>query len=204
MLNISGVVFDSIVDGPGMRVTVFTQGCSHNCKGCHNPQTHSFKEDICFDEEKQQRFFEDVKKDPLITGLTISGGDPFDNDLEELRKFLSKYRLEFFPKHDIWLYTGYTIEQLFSMAEYNKNIESILRHVDVIVDGEYIEELKDLSLPFRGSQNQRIIKLKGNFISSIDDVDNLVSNDTVIKDNFKYLENIFIEHKDILERLADK
>lgn len=203
MLNISGVVFDSIVDGPGMRVTVFTQGCSHNCKGCHNPQTHRFKEDICFDRYKQEDFFKDVESDPLITGLTVSGGDPFDNDLTELNIFLSRYRVRF-PKHNIWLYTGYTIEQLFSMAEYNKNIESILRHIDVIVDGEYVEELKDLSLPFRGSQNQRIIKLKGNFISSIDDVDNLVSNDTVIKDNFKHLENIFVEHKDILERLADK
>lgn len=180
MLNISGVIFDSIVDGPGMRATVFTQGCSHNCKGCHNPQTHSFKEDICFDEEKQKKFFEDVRKDPLITGLTISGGDPFDNDLNELSNFISRYK-KTFPLHDVWLYTGYTIEQLFSMAEYNKNIKSILVMADVIVDGEYIDELKDLSLSFRGSQNQRIIKLRSDLISEIDDVKNIVTNDTVRK-----------------------
>lgn len=180
MLNISGVIFDSIVDGPGMRVTVFTQGCSHNCKGCHNPQTHSFKEDICFDEEKQKKFFEDVRKDPLITGLTISGGDPFDNDLNELSNFISRYK-KMFPSHDVWLYTGYTIEQLFSMAEYNKDVKSILVMANVIVDGEYIDELKDLSLSFRGSQNQRIIKLRSDLISEIDDVKNIVTNDTVRK-----------------------
>lgn len=180
MLNISGVIFDSIVDGPGMRVTVFTQGCSHNCKGCHNPQTHSFKESICFDEEKQEKFFEDVRKDPLITGLTISGGDPFDNDLNELSNFISRYK-KMFPLHDVWLYTGYTIEQLFSVAEYNKDVKSILVMANVIVDGEYIDELKDLSLSFRGSQNQRIIKLRSDLISEIDDVNNIVTNDTVRK-----------------------
>ena len=203
MLNISGVIFDSIVDGPGMRVTVFTQGCSHNCKGCHNPQTHCFKEDICFDRHKQEDFFKDVESDPLITGLTISGGDPFDNDLTELNIFLSRYRIRF-PKHNIWLYTGYTIEQLYSMAEDIREIKSILAQVNVLVDGEYIEELKDLSLPFRGSQNQRIIKLQNGYIKSIDDVDEIISDETIKLLLVAHFKEVMHNNRHILERLANK
>ena len=198
MLNISGVIFDSIVDGPGMRVTVFTQGCSHNCKGCHNPQTHCFKEDICFDIDKQFEFIDDVKKDPLITGLTISGGDPFDNDLEALVNFIVMYKNDF-PKHDIWIYTGYTIEELFSIAEYNKYVEQIIHFANVIVDGEYIEELKDLSLPFRGSQNQRIIKLDRGNIIEIDDVSNLVSEETIEEHCFNRLLKMMNEYDNTVE-----
>lgn len=159
ILNISGVIFESIVDGPGVRVTLFTQGCSHHCKKCHNPQTHSFKDNILFNKDKKIKFFNDVNKSPLISGLTITGGDPLDNDLYALIQFIEEYKF-FFPEHDIWLYTGYTIEEITKGN--NKLIDSLLKKIDVIVDGEYRDDLKDLSLSFRGSSNQRIIHLKNN------------------------------------------
>lgn len=151
-MNISGVVYDSIVDGEGLRNTIFVSGCLHHCKGCQNPQTWDFNYGYEFTEEKQNEFIKACKDNPILDGITISGGDPIYST-EELIPFLKKYKKEN-PSHTIWLYTG------FRYSDIKDN--EILKLIDVVVDGEYIEELKDITLAFRGSSNQRIINIKNN------------------------------------------
>lgn len=157
-MNISGIVYDSVVDGEGLRNTLFVSGCRHDCKNCHNPQTWDFNYGYEFTKDLQNEFIKRCKENPMLDGITISGGDPIYS-AKELMSFLKKYK-EVNPSHTIWLYTGFKYEDI-------KNNE-ILKYLDVLVDGEYIDELRDITLAFRGSSNQRIIKLKGgNIIDSI-------------------------------------
>ena len=148
-LRISGIVEESIVDGEGIRFVIFTQGCPHHCKGCHNPSTHDFSGGriVTIDE-----VFSQIKGNPLLSGVTFSGGEPFcqPKPLIELAKRIHQIGL------NIWSYTGYTLEQLMNMGEDEKKL---LHEVDFLVDGKFILEEKDLSLPFRGSRNQRILNL---------------------------------------------
>lgn len=148
-MRIAGIVNDSIVDGPGLRYTIFSQGCSHNCPGCHNPETHSFDGGFEIDTES---IISEISKNPLLSGVTFSGGDPIEQPAPflELAKAIKKMEL------NIWMYTGYTYEELTSM--HNPIIQELLSYVDVIVDGPYIESKRQLDLEFRGSSNQRIIK----------------------------------------------
>lgn len=148
-MNISGIIYDSVVDGEGIRNTLFISGCLHHCHGCHNPQTWDFNYGYEFTEEKQNEFIEKCKKNPLLDGITVSGGDPIYSS-KELIPFLIKYKKEN-PTHTIWLYTGFKYEDIAN--------NEVLKLVDVLVDGEYIEELRDITLAFRGSKNQRIIRL---------------------------------------------
>lgn len=157
-MNISGIVYDSVVDGEGLRNTLFVSGCRHGCKNCHNPQAWDFNYGYEFTKDLQSEFIKKCKENPMLDGITISGGDPIYS-AKELMSFLKKYK-EVNPSHTIWLYTGFKYEDI-------KNNE-ILKYLDVLVDGEYIDELRDTTLAFRGSSNQRIIKLKGgNIIDSI-------------------------------------
>jgi anaerobic ribonucleoside-triphosphate reductase activating protein len=136
-------------DGEGCRVTLWVAGCTHHCKGCHNPQTWSFKSGREFTEDIKNKLY-NVLKLPYIKGITLSGGDPLDSfdDIFELVKDIKNS----FNNKDIWLFSGYTLEDIQNSE---KNI--ILEYIDVLVDGEFKEELKDLSLKFRGSSNQRIL-----------------------------------------------
>lgn len=152
VLRISGIVDESIVDGPGLRFTVFTQGCPHHCPGCHNPQTHDFNGgyDITV-AEIMDRFNED----PLLAGMTFSGGEPFCQAgplcvLARAVKAAGK---------NIVVYSGYTYEQLTAMAREDAAVDELLLLCDTLVDGPYVEALRDLDLLFRGSSNQRIIDL---------------------------------------------
>lgn len=157
-MNISGIVYDSVVDGEGLRNTLFVSGCRHDCKNCHNPQTWDFNYGYEFTKDLQSEFIKKCKDNPILDGITISGGDPIYSS-KELIFFLQKYK-KVNPNHTIWLYTGFKYEDI-------KNNE-ILKYLDVLVDGRYIDELRDTTLAFRGSSNQRIIKLKGgNIIDSI-------------------------------------
>lgn len=157
-MNISGIVYDSVVDGEGLRNTLFVSGCRHDCKNCHNPQTWDFNYGYEFTKDLQNEFIKRCKENPMLDGITISGGDPIYS-AKELMSFLKKYK-KVNPSHTIWLYTGFKYEDI-------KNNE-ILKYLDVLVDGEYIDELRDITLAFRGSSNQRIIKLKGgNIVDSI-------------------------------------
>lgn len=150
----SPTTFDSIVDGPGLRMVVWTQGCIHNCKNCHNPQTH----DLCGGFEVDTKdIIDNIKSLKLQRGITLSGGEPFlqPEALEEIAKEAKSNKL------DIWSYTGFTFEQLLNKKNpsYFKNL-NLLKQIDVLVDGKFMEDRKDISLKFRGSSNQRIIDVQ--------------------------------------------
>lgn len=147
-LKIAGIVDDSIVDGEGVRLTVFTQGCPHHCHGCHNPQTWSLDGGHEIDTEE---VVQKLKENPLLSGITFSGGEPFlqPAPLAEIARAAHKLGL------DVWSYTGFTLEEL----EKRTDVQQLLNEVDVLVDGPYVEALRDLTLRFRGSSNQRIIDL---------------------------------------------
>ena len=151
-LRISGVVDDSIVDGPGMRYTVFVQGCPHGCPGCHNPQTHDF------DGGREMRIAEidrEIGENPLLSGVTFSGGEPFcqAGALAVLGQQVKARGLHLIT------YTGYIYENLLQMAAERPDIQSLLDLTDLLVDGPYLEAERDLTLLYRGSRNQRLIDL---------------------------------------------
>lgn len=160
-MNYCGITAPDIANGTGCRVVLWISGCNHKCKGCHNPETWDYKYGKVFDEDAKNIIYQWLSK-PYIKGLTISGGDPLDrNDNELLEIFnLCKYIKTNFPEKDIWIYTGYTYEKLIEKS--NNIIFNILLQSDYLVDGPFIMELKDLSIPFRGSTNQRIIDLEIN------------------------------------------
>ncbi|WP_295088850.1 anaerobic ribonucleoside-triphosphate reductase activating protein [Ruminococcus sp.] len=148
-LRIAGTVNDSIVDGPGIRFTIFVQGCPHDCKGCHNPQTHDFNGGIIISTEV---LLEKIKGNPLLDGVTFSGGEPFcqAQALASLGKEIKKLGL------NIVTYTGYTFEKLFESRDQN-NWDELLKVTDILIDGPFILEQKDWEIKFRGSSNQRYI-----------------------------------------------
>lgn len=152
-IRISGTVCESIVDGPGFRYTVFVQGCPHNCPGCHNPQTHDFGGGRIVDTDE---LFRECTDDPLNKGVTFSGGEPFcqAEALYELGKRFKERGC------DIWCYSGWTWEELWKKAETEEYVGKLLSIIDVLVDGRFVEECRTLSLPFRGSENQRLIDVK--------------------------------------------
>ena len=145
-MRIANFIHDSIVDGEGLRFTLFVQGCRHNCKGCHNPQTHDPNGGR---EVTEQEIIAEMLSNPLLDGLTLSGGEPFDQDAS--CAIIAKAAKD--AGLNVWAYTGYTLEQLRE-----KNTE-LLPLVDVLVDGPFVLEQRSLSLKWRGSHNQRIIKL---------------------------------------------
>ena len=153
-MYIGGIQYDSVVDGKGIRNTLFISGCKHNCKGCHNPQTHNFKYGHEFTIDEQKKFIYKCKNNPLLDGITLSGGDPLFSSLE-LILFIKKYK-EVNPSHTIWVYSGFTFEQI----KKDINMFQLIKLCDVLVDGKFILGLKDLSLKFRGSSNQRIIDIQ--------------------------------------------
>lgn len=151
-LRISGIVSESIVDGPGIRYTIFTQGCPHHCPGCHNPQTHDFAGGYDADTDAILR---EVAEDPLLQGVTFSGGEPFcqPEALLPVAKAVKEMG------KDLVVYSGYTLEQLLELAKERPAIGELLDTCDILVDGPYMEALRDIDLLFRGSSNQRIIDL---------------------------------------------
>lgn len=151
-VRIAGVVKQSIVDGPGMRFVVFTQGCPHKCEGCHNPQTHSFS--AGYDCEIQ-KILAEIDKNPLLKGLTLSGGEPFSR-AGELLPMVKAVRAK---GMDVFCYTGYTFEELIAMSELDAAVAELLTLIDILVDGRFILAERDLELRFRGSRNQRILDL---------------------------------------------
>ncbi len=150
-IRLAGIVDESIVDGRGIRMTVFTQGCPHNCPGCHNPQTHDFSGGT---EEDTDEIFERFCENPLLRGITFSGGEPFCQPvpLKELADRVHSV------KKDVTIYSGWTYEQLLAM--HDPDVNALLSVCDVLVDGPFIEELKDPDLLFRGSGNQRLIDMR--------------------------------------------
>jgi anaerobic ribonucleoside-triphosphate reductase activating protein len=156
MLKLAGIIRESIVDGPGVRFVIFVQGCPHGCKGCHNPQTHDFNSG---QNVEISDIFAEIRKNPEIRGVTFSGGEPFcqSEALVGLSKKLKKFN------YNILAYSGWTFEELIENSKENSSILELLKLCDTLVDGRFVEKLKDLTLKFRGSSNQRIIDLKKTF-----------------------------------------
>lgn len=149
MLRIADFEKESYVDGVGIRYTIFVQGCAHNCFGCHNPKTHSFDGGS---EVLVEDIISDIKKNGLIDGVTLSGGDPFyqASECAELAR-LVKEELHL----SVWTYTGFTIEEIMNSKD--KDQIELLEYTDVLVDGLFVMSKRSLELAFRGSSNQRII-----------------------------------------------
>ena len=147
-MRIANTVSDSIVDGPGIRFVVFTQGCPHRCPGCHNPATHDPAGGYAGDTETLLREF---RKNPLLAGVTLSGGEPFCQAAEcaALARIARERGL------NVWAYTGYTYERL--LAGEVPDALALLEQVDVLVDGPFVEAEKSYAALFRGSTNQRLI-----------------------------------------------
>ena len=155
-LRISGIIPESIVDGPGFRYVIFTQGCPHHCPGCHNPQTHDFDGGTVITITDGEKILREIKENTLLAGVTFSGGEPFcqPGPLAELAKEIHAIG------KNVFVYTGYTYEKLCKMAKTKADVAALLSETDTLVDGPYIEALRDLELRFRGSSNQRILDLK--------------------------------------------
>lgn len=151
-IRIFGVVEESIVDGPGIRYSIFVQGCSHGCPGCHNPESHSPK-------GGELRSIESVlggiRSNKLIAGVTLSGGEPFEQP-HACAVLAQQLKTD---GYNIWTFTGYLYEDLMKMSQANPDIACLLDNIDVLVDGPFVEELKSLELDWRGSSNQRVIDL---------------------------------------------
>ena len=153
LIKLSGLIPESFVDGPGIRFTVFTQGCPHKCKGCHNPETHDFNGGRYADIDK---LFDRIIENSLVKGVTFSGGEPFCQ-AEPLAYLAEKLRRE---GYHIMCYSGYTFEQLLNKSNENEHINNLLSNIDILVDGPFVLVERSLELRFRGSRNQRIIDVQ--------------------------------------------
>lgn len=149
MLNLSGIVSDSIVDGPGIRVCVFSQGCPHHCHGCHNPETWAFG---CGTDIEEGQVLQIVRSNPLCRGVTFSGGEPF----AQAQAFARLAEMLKAHGYEVASYSGYTFEQLLQGDEHQRKL---LQSIDVLIDGPFLLEQKSLELSYRGSRNQRILNV---------------------------------------------
>ncbi len=152
-LRIAGTVNDSIVDGPGIRFAIFTQGCPHHCEGCHNPHTHDFEAGELVTLES---LLEKIKANPLLDGVTYSGGEPFCQAKQLYKLGIEIKRLGM----NIVTYTGYTFEYLTKHASEQNFYNELLSVTDYLVDGPFELDKRDILLKFKGSSNQRIINVK--------------------------------------------
>lgn len=148
-IRIAGIVNDSIVDGEGVRMVIFVQGCPHHCKGCHNRETHDFEAGTEMDTDE---IVEMIKANSHIDGITISGGEPFcqPKACGEIAKAARKMGL------NVWCYTGYRYHQIRDIPNFHR----LYRYIDVLVDGPYNQKKRTLTLPFRGSSNQCLIDVQ--------------------------------------------
>ncbi|WPP41090.1 anaerobic ribonucleoside-triphosphate reductase activating protein [Paenibacillus hunanensis] len=158
-MNICGYIPESINEGTGLRAVVFISGCRHGCPGCFSPHTWSFQAGEPFTQARQEELLAEMAANPLLDGLTIAGGDPFFS-AAEVADFVERVRRRL-PHFSIWTYTGYTWEQLFSEPDKYLKLLSVC---DVLIDGRFVQELRDVSLRYRGSSNQRLIDVPASLI----------------------------------------
>lgn len=147
-MRIANIIQDSIVDGPGLRFVVFTQGCPHHCPGCHNPETF---DPLGGKEMPLEELLDFIGKDPLTEGLTLTGGEPF-SQAEDCARLAAAAKSKGWT---VWVYSGYTFDAIQALDRPDWN--AFLETIDVLVDGPYVEKERDLQLLYRGSRNQRII-----------------------------------------------
>ena len=153
LIRLSGIAYESLVNGPGMRRVFFSQGCNHKCSGCFNEDTHDF---YGGEERDMDELIKDVLENPMLKGVTFSGGDP----LERAEEFA--YMAKAFKKAglNVWSYTGYTFEYILKNINERKGWKDLLKNLDVLVDGRFDETKTQDGLKYRGSTNQRIIDVK--------------------------------------------
>lgn len=150
LIRLSGIVYDSVANGEGIRTTIFTQGCLHNCKGCQNDHTHSLTDGVLKDIDD---LVKDIDSKIIIRNITISGGEPFIQP-NQLNYLLSKFKE---LNYNVWVYTGFTIEEIK-----NNGLDYILDKIDVLVDGKFDENLMSPDTKYIGSSNQHIIRITNN------------------------------------------
>lgn len=170
-MNYHNLTYPDMLNGDGLRVVLWLSGCSHHCYNCQNSQTWEPNSGVLFDENSKIELFNELEKD-YISGLTLTGGDPlYENNLEDVLSLIEEIRVSL-PEKSIWIYTGYTWEELFSTS-YSKDFicttttdrnaiyrQQIIKNVDVLVDGRYIDSQRDITLKWRGSSNQRVIDVQ--------------------------------------------
>lgn len=150
----SKIKFNYVANGPGLRLSLFTSGCTHHCKGCFQPETWNFKNGEPFTLETQKYIIE-KSENKYIAGLSLLGGDPLDN-VDGILPLLQEYRKTFAATKSIWLWTGYLFEEILK----DDFKSEVLPFIDVIIDGKFEENLKDITLKYKGSTNQRVIDVK--------------------------------------------
>ena len=160
-VNYAGIDWESSVNGEGLRVVLYFQGCGHHCEHCHNKQTWNPNLGDLLTYKELQQITKTINEDKLLQGITLSGGDPFLNSkaLLEVTTFLRENLL---PEKTIWCYTGYTIDQLKGSKE-----QQIIKQLDVLVDGKFEKHLNDETCRFKGSANQKIYYFKNGVVSKI-------------------------------------
>ena len=154
-MNYHNITKCDLKNGEGIRVVLWVSGCEHKCIGCHNPQTWSKDSGIPFDDNAKLEIFEELEKD-YVTGLTLSGGDP----IYQVKGALELVKLFENTPLNIFVYTGFTFEELLEISKNNEDLQAFLEKIDYLVDGKFDITKKDISLRFRGSSNQRIINVK--------------------------------------------
>lgn len=167
-MNYHNITTADMMNGDGLRVVLWLSGCNHHCQNCQNPQTWDVNSGIEFDISAKEELFEELKKD-YISGITFSGGDPLhENNLYEVLELVNEIRL-LMPEKTIWLYTGFYFEELFApsfdeppvnILKYNEIRKQIISICDVLVDGRYVDYLRDANCKWRGSTNQRVIDVQ--------------------------------------------
>jgi anaerobic ribonucleoside-triphosphate reductase activating protein len=151
-MNYHNIVKDDMLNGDGLRVTLFVAGCNHNCYNCHNPETFDPNGGIPFDDDALEEIYNELSKD-YVSGITLTGGDPlYIGNRDTVTELLMNIKSKFTDK-TVWLYTGYVYEEISDLE--------VIKYVDVLVDGPYVDELRDTTLRWRGSSNQRVIRLGG-------------------------------------------
>lgn len=148
----AGIIKDDVNNGEGIGLTLFTQYCSHHCRGCHNPETWSKNGGREFTEENLREIIDYFNNKKYATRFTLSGGDPIDSP--QMALWIVSELKNKCPNIIIWLYSGYKFEEI------KDNFPNIIQYIDILVDGRYIEDLRDVTLKFRGSSNQRVIDVQ--------------------------------------------
>lgn len=157
MNRYAGIKYNDIVDGEGVCVSFWTQGCPHRCPECHNPQTWDFNGGFEVPSDIKERLIEAIGANDVQRGFSVLGGEPLcDENLRLVNDIILSIR-EVYPQIKVYLWSGYTIEELIVRRRSNATLESILSNIDVLVEGRYIKEKRDLTLKWRGSSNQKIL-----------------------------------------------
>lgn len=166
-MNILSTIRETTADGYGLRYSIYVAGCAHKCINCHNKESWNFDQGIPIQDLKD-KIYKEISSNPLLDGITVTGGDPLYNS-SELYLFLSDFK-KHFPKLSVWVYTGYTIQELVQLyREGNRSIKRVIELTDVLVDGRYEEDKKEFGT-FRGSSNQQIMKYP---IDIFEDIENI-------------------------------